>query len=231
MKIDIQKAVICLAVLLFSSKCSYAFSDQEGKDSTMFKREIQLGLNISTMGIGGTVTKKLASRLDLRLNGSYLGYNYDVHKLKVELQGDARLKVGVIGITMDYYIFRYLYLSGGFSYNLTNVTVHALKAESMNVGDIVLDPQDIGTVEVEITPGSKFDPYLGGGLSFRRDRKLSFGLEFGLFFQGAPKVKLKATGMLVPTASLEQEKIIEKNISPVIYYPNISLKISYRIAL
>jgi hypothetical protein len=231
MRIEIQKAVICIAVLLFSSNCSYAFSDPDGKDSTIFNREIQLGLNISTMGIGGSVTKNLASRLDLRLNGSYLGYNYDVHKLKIELQGNARLNVGTIGLNVDYYIFRFLYLSGGFSYNLTNVTVHALKAESMNVGDIVLNPQDIGTVEVVITPCSKFDPYLGGGFSFRRDRKLSFGLEFGLFFQGAPKVKLKATGMLEPTASREQEKIIEKNISPLIYYPNISLRLSYCIRL
>ncbi len=231
MRIMLQKAVIGIAILLVISKSSFAYPGYEAKDTILVKKEILVGLNLSTMGFGGTVTKNISSKLDIRLGGSYLGYSYDVHKLKAELQGDARLKVGAIGLNADYYIFRFFYLSGGLSYNLTTVTVHALKAQSMNVGDIVLDPQDIGTVEAQITPGSRIEPYLGGGFSFRRNKKLSFGVEFGLFFMGAPKVKLNATNMLEPTASVEQEKIVEKNISPIIYYPNISLRLSYRIKL
>jgi len=231
MRLRLRNTVIGITILLFSVKSSFAHPGNETEDTLKLKKEILVGLNLSTLGLGGCVTKNLSSRLDLRLNGSYLGYNYDVHKLKSELQGNASLKVGAIGLNADYYVFRFFYFSGGLSYNFTSVTVHALKAQSMNIGDIVLDPQDIGTVEAVISPGSRFDPYLGGGFCFRRNKKLSFGIEFGLFFQGAPKVKLNATGMLEPTASVEQEKIIEKNISPVIYYPNISFRLSYRIKL
>ena len=227
----LQKAVFGIAILLFTLRSAFANPGDIAKDTILLKKEILAGLNFSTMGFGASVTKNISPRFDLRLNGSYLGYSYDVHKLKSELQGNARLKVGAIGLNADYYVLRFFYFSGGLSYNFTSVTVHALKAQSMNVGDIVLDPQDIGTVEAVISPGSRFDPYLGGGFCFRRNKKLSFGIEFGLFFQGAPKVKLKATGMLESTASAEQEKIVEKNISPVIYYPNISLRLSYRIKL
>ena len=231
MRKSLPKGVIGIAILLLISKNLLANTGYEAKDTSLVKKEILAGINLSTMGFGGSVTKKMSPRFDLRLNGSYLGYSYDVHKLKSELQGDARLKVGAIGVNVDYYLFRFFYFSGGLSYNLTTVTVHALKAESMNVGDIVLDPKDIGTVDAQISPGSRFDPYLGGGFTFRRTRKVSFGIEFGLFFLGPPKVKLRATGMLEPTASVEQEKIVEKNISPIIYYPNISLRLSYRIKL
>lgn len=231
MWIRLRNTVIGITILLFSLKSSFAYPGNEAEDMIKPKKEILVGLNLSTLGLGGSVTKNLSSRLDLRLNGSYLAYNYDVHKLKSDLQGDARLKVGAIGLNLDYFIFRFFYFSTGLSYNLTTVTVHALKAQSMNVGDIVLDPQDIGTVEAQIIPGSRIDPYLGGGFCFRRNKKLSFAIEMGLFFQGAPKVKLTATGMLEPTANVDQEKIIENNISPVIYYPNISLRLSYQIKL
>jgi hypothetical protein len=214
---------------MISLKCICGYSNPVSKDTTLINKGIYTGLTFSTMGYGVTVTKKISGRLDIRLNGSYLGYTYDVNKLSKELQGDVHLKVGSIGGNIDFYVFRFLYLSGGIYYNLTAITIQAQKAESINIGDILLEPGEIGSLQAEITPGSKLDPYFGAGFNVRRDKKLNFGIEFGLFLQGAPHVKLRATGMLEPTASPEQEKIMENNISPLIYYPNISLRISYRI--
>jgi hypothetical protein len=228
----IKKAIKCIGVILISLNGAYGHSVPAAKDTvTVWNNEFYAGLNISTMGMGATLTKNITRRLDVKLNASNLGYSYDINKLKSELMGDAPLKVGAIGIGVDYYVWRFLYFSGGLTYNLTHVTIHAQKAESINVGDIVLEPGDIGTMIAEITPGTRFNPYLGGGLNFRRDKSLNFGIEFGLFFTGAPHVKLQATGMLEPSASPEQQQIIEQNISPLIYYPNISLRLSYRIKL
>jgi hypothetical protein len=175
------------------------------------------------------MSKSISKRFDVRINGSYLGYSYDLSKLSTELQGNADLRLGVVGGFLDFYIFRFLYLSGGASYNLTRVTILGQLNKSINVGDIQLEPEDVGTLEVAITPGWKANPYLGFGLNFRRKKQFNMGLEFGVFFQGPPSVKLQATGMLTPTASEEQERLMEKNISPLIYYPYVALRFSYHL--
>ena len=229
MRIDFKKATSLVAVFLFSITCLSAYSGTVRKDSLSINRGIRVGFDVSTLGVGGTITKNISKRFDIRLNGSYLGYLYDISKLSTELNGDARMKVGAVGTCVDFYVFRFLYLSGGVSYNFTSVNLQAQMKESISVGDILLEPQDIGSLQVTISPGSKFDPYFGGGITFRRQKKFNFGLELGLFLQGPPDVKLQANGMLEPTASPEQEQIMEKNISPLIYYPYVSFRFSYRI--
>lgn len=223
------KAITLLVTVILMVSFLAAHSNPAGDDSTTPNKNISAGLNLSTMGVGVTLTRRVSKRFDIRFVGSYLGYTYDVHKLSADLQGDAKLKVGAIGSYLDFYLLPFLYLTGGLAYNLTSVDVVAQDAESVSLGDIILEPKDIGVLNAKITPGLKIEPYFGGGLNFHRNRKLSFGVEFGLFLIGPPKVKLKATGMLEPTASTAQEQIIEKNISPLIYYPNVSLRITYRI--
>ena len=222
----VTKRLVLLTIVL---NCQFAFSNPVTKDTVIVNKGIYAGLNFSTMGIGVSAAKQIARRWDVRLSGSYLGYSYNVHKLDKDLQGNAHLTVSALGGNIDFYVLRFLYLTGGLSYNMTTVTVHALDAKSVTVGDIVLEPADIGTISAKITPGLKIEPYWGLGLNFRREKRLNFGVEFGLFLIGPPKVSLQATGMLTPSASAAQEQIIEKNISPLIYYPNISFRISYRI--
>lgn len=186
-------------------------------------------MNISSTGPGIFVSKSIADRFDVRLNASNMWYSYDLSKLSTELQGNADLRLGVVGGFVDFYLFRFLYLSGGVSYNLTRVGILGQLNKSIFVGDIQLEPEDVGEISVEITPGWKTNPYLGLGLNFRHTKHFSFGIEFGAFFQGPPEVKLHATGMLTPTASAEQESLMEQNISPLIYYPNLALRFSYHI--
>lgn len=207
------------------------YTSPSSKDSVLYSSGISAGLNLSTMGLGISVTKSITKRFDVRLNGSYSGYTYDINKLSSDLQGDARLVLGGAGSFLDYYVFRFFYLSGGASYNLTKVTIQGQLSDSINIGDILLEPKDIGDLNVAITPGWKVNPYLGLGFNFRRQRNFNIGLEFGVFFQGSPAVTLQATGMLTPTGSKEQELLMEKNIAPLIYYPYISLRFSQHIKL
>lgn len=229
MAAHIPKAIRCISVLILVLNSSFIYSNQVKKDTVLINTGIYLGPDISTMGLGISLTRKISRHWDIRLNGSYLGYSYDVHKLDKDLQGTAQLKVGAVGGNLDFYLLRFLYLTGGISYNFTSIEVQAEDATPVNIGDIVLDPKDIGTINAKITPGLKIEPYWGLGFNFRRAKKLNFGVEFGLFLIGPAKVKLGATGMLTPSANKAQEQIIEKNIAPLIYYPNVSFHISYRI--
>ena len=208
-----------------------SFSNSFKNDSVAYKNGISAGINLSTMGLGVSITKNISKRFDFRLNGSYSGYSYDINKLSSDLQGNARLKLGVAGCFLDFYLFSFLYLSGGASYNMTEVSIQGQMSKAINIGDILLEPADIGELNVAITPGWKLDPYLGFGLNFRRHKPFNLGVEFGVFFQNSPAVSLQATGMLSPTGSKEQELLMEQNISPLIYYPYISFKFSYHLKL
>jgi hypothetical protein len=225
----IQKTILFTVFLVFKFSFLDAQSISEEKNGGLKNKPYYAGLNISTIGLGVTLTGIISNRFDTRFGGSYLTKTYDVHKLSKDLKGDAKLSVGAIGGYLDFYLLRFLYLTGGISYNLTSVDVVAQDAKSVNVGDIVLEPKDIGILNARITPGLRIEPYWGMGMNFRRAKKLNFGFEFGLFLIGPPKVKLEASGMLEPSAGKEQEQIIEKNISPLIYYPNVSFRVSYRI--
>lgn len=231
MKFESANIKIYLFLLLICLSGLTGYTSPLSKDSIGYTSRISAGLNVSTMGLGLTVTKSITKRFDVRLNGSYSGYTYDINKLSSDLQGDARLVLGSAGTFLDYYIFRFFYLSGGASYNLTKVTIQGQLSDSINIGDILLEPKDIGNLNVAITPGWKVNPYLGLGFNFRRKRNFNIGLEFGVFFQGPPAVTLQATGMLTPTGSKEQELLMEQNIAPLIYYPYISLRFSHHIKL
>lgn len=226
MKFEPDTIKIYLFVLLIGLSGLRGYASPSEKDSVRYTSGISAGLNVSTMGPGLSVTKRITKRFDVRLNGSYAGYTYDINKLSSDLQGDARLVLGGAGTFLDYYVFRFCYLSGGAAYNLAKVTIQGQLSDSINIGDILLEPKDIGNLNVAITPGWKVNPYLGLGFNFRRQRNFNVALEFGVFFQGAPAVTLEATGMLTPTGSKEQELLMEQNIAPLVYYPYISLRFS-----
>jgi len=198
-------------------------------DSIPAQRGISAGINFSSRGIGVSVTKSVSKRFDIRLNGSYAGYTYDIHKLNSDLRGDAILRVGMAGCFADFYLARVFYFSGGAVYNFTHMIMNGQSSQAVEVGDIVLEPNEVGDLGVKISPGWKINPYLGLGLSSRNRHAFNVGMEMGLFFQNAPDVELTATGLLSPTASLEQEQLMEKNISPLVYYPYFSLRLSYYI--
>jgi hypothetical protein len=223
---DIKKL---LFFLIMSILCLFAYPSSFSKDSVSYNKGLSVGMNLSSMGLGISLSKSISRRIDVRLNGSYLDYLYDLSKQSTELQGNFGLRLGVVGGFLDFYVLRFLHLTGGVSYNLTKVSILGQLNKSISIGDILLEPEEIGKLEVTIAPGWKVSPYLGFGMNFRRRKHFNFGLEFGAFFQGPPSVTLNATGMLTPTASKDQELLMEKNISPLIYYPYISLRFSYHL--
>lgn len=212
----------------------YGFLFQAGafelyKDSTKLKGRFSSGINFTSTETGLTFTKSLTNRLDIRLQGSYFGYTYDISNVSEELQGDAILRTGSAGGFIDFYLLKFFYLSAGVSYNFTNVKIFGKLNEAIEIGDILLEPDEIGQLNLKIEPGLKVNPYLGIGFNTSRKRNFNFGLDIGLFYQDSPDVTIKATGMLEPTGNPEQEHRMEQNIAPVIYYPYVSFRFSFLI--
>ncbi|NOY95467.1 MAG: hypothetical protein GXO81_03650 [Chlorobi bacterium] len=202
----------------------------KGRGDTALRLPWSLGVNVSTFGPGVDLSKPLSEKVNLRIGYNYFSYDYPLAKLDNELQGDAVLQVGGPSVSIEYYIFRKLYLSGGLKYNQVNVGINGQMSESVFIGDIEMYPEEIGNVSLSLGPEYRIVPYaglgFGGGITNRR--RVSLAFELGVFYHGKPQVSLTTTGMLEPTSSKEQEALIEKNISPLEFWPVITFRLSYK---
>ena len=222
------KRIIVLTVFFLIIGMS-AFSQKVSNDSISWKNSIYVGGSLSTTGIGLEVYKRLNNKFEVRLSSSYFPYRYNLHKLSPDLTGTAKIRFGMEGVYVNYYLKPYLFLSTGMSLNLLKVSVQGQLAEAIEIGDIVLEPDEVGELKLDIVPSWLLNPYIGGGVILRRDKPFFIGIETGIYFQGKPDVTLNATGMLTPTASKEQELLMEKNIAPIDFWPLLSVHFNYRL--
>jgi hypothetical protein len=216
-------------IFLLSFSLTSGFCQPKQENSSPIKENWSLGLSLSTTGIGINAINNFSKGFDVRFNASFMGYSYNLNKLTPDLQGKARARIGSIGCYLDYYPLAFLYITGGVAYNLCSVSLKGQLTDSVEIGDVIIEPLDIGIIKATIEPGWKINPYLGIGANFRLKGNYSIGIETGLFYMRPPDVTLNATGMLEPTASKEQELLMEKNISPIDFYPNISILLTYRL--
>ena len=198
----------------------------ETKGNNLTKREepkFGVGLSVSTFGMGPYAIYNYNSKMRLRVGTNYFLYNYSLNKILKELDGFAKLRIGGIGFFADWNFYNFLYATGGISTNFNKIYVSGKMAKSIMIGDIEMSPEDIGNVGIKITPSWVFSPYIGigGGRKISSNKKFGYSLEVGSYFQGSPSVDLQATGMLEPTANVEQEKLIEENIKPIDFWPKI----------
>lgn len=189
------------------------------------------GITLSSFGTGASLFRDVNKRLRLKGTVSYIFYNYSLNKLIPDLQGKANLRVGGVGVFSDWFFGRHIFISGGVSTNFNRLNVSGKMAESVMVGDVEMTPEDIGSVTINIKPSWPVSPYfgLGFGKKISNTKRWGYFLEIGSFLQGAPRVHLAATGMLTPTASEEQEQIMENNIKPIDFWPKIGINVTYKI--
>ncbi len=218
---------ICLFVGAQENPVQFQENIEEQSNSPIFG----LGLSVSSFGPGTFLTYHYSDYLKFKANVSYFNYNYSLNELVDDLQGTTKFRVGGLGIYSEFSLLKFLYLSGGVTTNFTSIGAKGKMAESVMIGDIEMTPDDIGELDVKITPSWLLCPYVGFGLERRLNasRRMGYSLEIGTYFQGSPDVEMEATGMLEPTASEEQEMIIENNIKPIDFWPRIAINLTYKL--
>ena len=190
-----------------------------------------LGLNVSTYGPGLELSRHFSRNAVLKLAYNYLPYTYPLAKLDEELEGNADFMTGGLSLLVHYYFLPRLYLSGGVTYNQTNLVVDGQMAESVFIGDIEMYPDEVGTVHLEINPEYNLAPYLGFGYGYLvpAHSRMSLGVELGMIYLGKPQVALHTTGMLEPTATEGQKQLIEDNIAALKYLPVVTFRVAYKL--
>lgn len=128
-------------------------------------------------------------------------------KLTTEIKNSLKIRVGAQYIIAP-------------TYQFTSVA-----KDSVSWGTLKFSQEQIGKVVTTVS-SNKFQPLIALGIDrIYCGSKISVGGNFGVLYQGQPKVAMTATNMLAETAS--QAHIVESNIKPYQFLPFGELVVKY----
>lgn len=217
----------CVMVLMLLCSTGWFASEVQGQG-------ISLGARVGTQGPGVEVAKAITPTVNARVAANYLPFKTegifepDDAELNVNYEADARLLF--VGALVDYFPMGRLFrLTGGLTYNGTEVDGFGGTSEAYTVDNRTFTPEDIGTLTVSYDYKSKIAPYLGLGIGnpVGVGKRLGFLVDLGLLWTRAPHVQLEGTGMIGPTA--EQQPIVQDAFDGIQLYPVLSLGFSYQL--
>ncbi len=211
------KSLLLVSALLLSSAAS--------ADSSFW-----LGGKIGTLGIGLEGIWRPIRWMDIRVGGNR--YDYKDTGSQAGVNYDATLKLNTYYATANFRFplspFR---ISAGAFSNKNSIEMISIDSGLFDIGGVTYTSADVGTLTSETTFDST-SPYLGAGFDFTMFGKVGMNLDFGVLWQGDPKVSLDATGLLAndPTflARLETERQqLQDEVDPLKAYPVVSIGINF----
>jgi hypothetical protein len=162
------------------------------------------------------------------LNYTLKDYGFKFGKTDMLVNGP--LKFGSVGLYADWHPFGNSFkLIGGLAYMLTNISTTSYLKDSTKQGDIIIAPDEVGSIVMEIKPNA-ISPYIGLGFGRAVPKgRVGLSFEMGMFYIGEPKVSFITTGMLTPTGITEEKKLKE-NMSQFKWLPNLSLSLNIKLS-
>ena len=151
-----------------------------------------------------------------------------------DIDYDVKLKLNSFGANLDLYPF-----GGGFRVsvgarsNSNKIDLKGVPATAVEIGDVVYQPAEVGTLTGTIKTDS-FAPVLSIGYGGQRKPGFGFGFELGAMKQGSPRISnLQATGTLASNSAFQAELAkeqakVEADASDYKYWPIVQLQVFYR---
>lgn len=209
-----------------------AYSQEPSPSKT---NKLSLALKVGTTGISPEFSYRLKNKINLRASISIFTYKRndvvsfdqgkDIEEGKV--QYDAKLKLGNVGVLVDYFPFRKLLaLNLGVFYNMNAVDVSLLPKSNLKFNDRTFTPEETGTLGLKINY-QKIAPYAGISLGNPNNGNFRVLFDFGFLYTGSPLITMQGSGSIEPTA--EQAPQLQTNLKPIYLYPVVKLGLSYRI--
>ncbi|OYU93076.1 MAG: hypothetical protein CFE21_21880 [Bacteroidetes bacterium B1(2017)] len=208
---------------------------QEANVPLATQKKSILYLKVGSTGISPEFSYSLNKKLGLRLSTSF--YQYQKNEIVSIEQGeglddfklnyDVKAKTGTVGLLLDYIPFKkFLVLNIGALYNLNAVDLNLNPKSNLAFNDLIYSPEEIGQLELNITY-PKISPYAGITLGNAYRKKVRFLCDIGVSYTGSPKIEMRASGAIEPTAS--QSATLERNLKPLYLFPVIKLGLSYQL--
>lgn len=220
----------CLAVQgqNMSDISSITSSELEAKDSTKvgwFER--------GGIGIGGGTKGLLAFDMAFQVRGNWnvrVGVNWFkivVDQFESDFQGafdseirfDADLRQSTVELLTEYgFLKGAIRVVGGVSYALDNALfVNIGLAEDYQLNDVVLSPEEVGSLGGTLTYSSPWSSYMGIGFGRTIPRKrVSLNLDLGLYIKGIPQLDIVASGIF--KSNEENEAVLNAALASDTFY-------------
>jgi|GEM_PF-591750 len=191
-----------------------------------------LGINFGMNGVGADYAYMPGEMFAFRGRFQTLHFTLNIDDLEFSetyVGVDGSLNFTNLDLLVDFYPFKSSFkIVGGFGYFLNNrITSKGYFVDDLQLGELVLDPNDIGYVEIQ-AEWAKLAPYIGLGFGKAvPNSRVGFGFELGTYYGGAPDVTVIATEMLRETSQEEAE--LEENLKGYAWIPYLNFRLSIRI--
>ena len=227
-------ALTPLAVLAVSAQPAHA----EG---------VALGARLGTPGFGLEATAAVVKGVNVRVGANFGGFSYSTPinlssrsvAADVDFEANLRLRsfVGLVDLHPGGGGFRF---TGGIVRNNNRITLDATVTASVTINKEVYSAADVAGITADTTLGGRWVPYAGIGYGNpvgAGGRRVTFLLDCGVFFQGAPSVTLQARGVAAGTPGLQDNldqasnDVNQKDLNKGYfkYYPVISFGVAVKL--
>lgn len=188
------------------------------------------GLKAGTLGIGAEGTWRPIDWLDIRLGGNRYDYNDNGSQSGINYDGTLQLQTYYATANLRFPLSPFRISVGGFS-NQNKVLLTSVDMPSFEIGGVSFSPQEVGTLESEANWDST-SPYLGAGFDFELFNKVGLNFDFGVLWQGDPKVSMKANGTAAGSQQFEDALAVETaeladDLQALKAYPVLSMGFTY----
>ena len=192
-----------------------------------------IGAKGGTLGIGGELTKKVATDINTRVGFNMLDFSFDDDIDDIEYDFDMDLRS--FSALVDWHIFDGPFrITGGVLSMDNQFDLDALINQNVTIGDNVYTPAQVGRLSGEVDIEG-MAPYIGIGWGnpVGRGRRWGFYSDFGVAFANTPDVALRANGTLAGDPTLQADlakeaRDIQDDMDALEVYPVLSAGIYIR---
>ncbi len=201
---------------------------------------------VSTLGLGGSVVRKIIPEFNARVGVNAFGLGFDIEDTDAVYEAD--LNLFNVSTLVDYHPIKSsgLRLSGGLIFGDNSVEGTATptlegEEQTIDIGNETFNVNELVSVDADFDITNSVSPYLGLGWGnpVSGNKGLGFWANLGVVFGGSPEVNITAnpnpeanlppeTEQRINEAVAKETEDLEDEIDFISVYPVVSLGISYQ---
>ena len=153
-----------------------------------------VGAKAGTLGLGLEGTWRPIDWMDLRVGGNVFDYNETGSQAGIDYDATLELQTFYATANLRFPLSPFRVTVGMFS-NSNSIKMLSVDQASYDIGGFSFTPEEVGQLEGR-TNWDSTSPYIGAGFDFEIFNRVGLNLDFGVLWQGDPKVSLTSTGTL-----------------------------------
>lgn len=234
-----MKTINIRFMLFFVAACALYLPSSFAQEEVNHGGYIQgVGIHGGSSGIGAHYYQPLGEKFGLRAGVSFMPFNtkingtYSGRKTHSDIKAHASNASLLFGYTPfagkgGFFNSFGIELGGAYFFKLDGNFVTRL-SDPYKYGDILVDPELVGTIKTSVDWKKTVNPYAGIAWSnIPLDSKFSANLNIGTYYLSKPSVTMDASGLL--EENIGNKGQIENNIKDYRFLPRVEIGISYRL--